>query len=109
MITITEAAADQIRKSAEQSDAAGMALRIAATVEEDGSIQYGMGFDQQGENDVLVSSQGIDVLIADNFKELLMGTTLDYVELNPGEFQFIFYNPNDPSHVAPGKDAGLPH
>jgi iron-sulfur cluster assembly protein len=33
--------------------------------------------------------------------ELLTGAMLDYVELNPGEWRFIFINPNDPSHKPP--------
>ena len=27
--------------------------------------------------------------------------TIDYVELEPGSWQFIFLNPNDPSYVPP--------
>jgi iron-sulfur cluster assembly protein len=104
MITVTKAAADQIRKSAEQTQATGMPLRIAAKVEEDGSIQYGMGFDEQRESDISCQSEGVDIVVADSYQELLVGLTVDYVELNPGEHQFIFVNPNDPSHVAPGRD-----
>jgi len=29
-----------------------------------------------------------------------MGATLDYGEIDPGESQFIFINPNDPTHSA---------
>ena len=34
-------------------------------------------------------------------KILLEGTTLDYVELEPGEHQFIFMNPNDANYTPP--------
>ncbi len=106
MITITPAAAAQIRKSAESTKSQNMFLRIAARRDEDGSIHYGMGFDERGENDMHVNSEGIDVLISDANKEFLMGAVLDFVEINPGENQFIFINPNDPAHSAsrPGDD-----
>ncbi len=101
MITITKAAADQIREAAKQSAASDMPLRLAASQEDDGSISYGMGFDAQGDHDVLVTSEGIDVVFSEGLTELLMGTTLDYAEINPGEHRFIFINPNDPSHKPP--------
>jgi len=102
MIIITQKAAAQIRKSAEQTNIQGMYLRLAARQDEDGSLLYGMGFDAKGENDTHVVIEGIDILISGSSKELLAGATLDFVEINPGEHQFIFANPNDPSHTAPG-------
>ena len=80
----------------------GMAMRIAARRNPDGSIHYGMGFDdQQLEGDLHVTSEGIDVTISEASRLLLEGTTLDYVELEPGEFQFIFMNPNDSNYTPP--------
>ena len=98
MITITPEAANQIRTAAEQGDASGMFLRLAAKLEADGAIEYGMGFDDMGENDQLVSSAGVDVLISSSCADLLKGATLDYVEIDPGEYRFIFSNPNDRKH-----------
>ena len=106
MISITKQAAAQIRKAAEQSDAVNMFLRIAARREEDGSIGYGMGFDKRSDKDAYLTSEGIDILISNASKELLMGAVLDYVEINPGEFRFIFKNPNDPAHITTPPDAG---
>ena len=59
-----------------------------------------MGFDEIGEGDTVVNSAGVDVLIAVSDKALLNGAVLDYVELEPGRFHFIFLNPNDP-HFGP--------
>jgi iron-sulfur cluster assembly protein len=101
MITLTKAAAEQVRKSAEESDVKDMALRVAARVDDDGSIHYGMGFDEAGENDVLAHSEGVDIVVAEGLKDLLLGLKIDYVELNPGEPNFIFSNPNDPNHKLP--------
>lgn len=69
-----------------------MALRIAARVDADGSIQYGMGFDDPHDDDMKLDLEGVAVVIADEYQELLIDTVLDYVELQPGEFNFIFIN-----------------
>jgi len=101
MITITPNAAKQIHQASEQADAEDMYLRLAAKREDGGDIEYGMGFDDMGGQDQIYTSEGIDVLISDSCKDLLNGATLDYVEINPGEFEFIFVNPNDSRHRAP--------
>lgn len=101
MITITSKAAAQIRKASEQADASDMYLRLAARRDDDGSFEYGMGFDDMGPNDQLYTSAGVDVLVADSCKDLLNGATLDFVEINPGQPEFIFINPNDPRHQSP--------
>lgn len=102
MITITPEAAAQIRKAAEATEADDMYLRLAARRDDDGSIEYGMGFDDMGNQDQIYTSAGVDVLISDSCKDLLSGATLDYVEIEAGQHQFIFINPNDPRHQALG-------
>lgn len=105
MINITPSAADQIRKAAEQGQSQGMCLRVAVRLGEEKQIEYGMGFDERKDDDIHFVSGGIDVVVTPGARELLTGATLDYVEINPGEFQFIFYNPNDPSHTKPRADS----
>ena len=51
MFTLTATAAEQIRQAARESDAEQLALRVAARREADGSIGYGMGFDDAADND----------------------------------------------------------
>jgi len=104
MFTVTKAAASRIRSSAHAGDAEELALRIAATRQPDGAIEYQMGFDEVGVEDVLLNTRGIDVVFARAQKELLNGTVLDYVELAPGEHRFIFMNPNDPHYRPPHED-----
>jgi iron-sulfur cluster assembly protein len=101
MITVTPAAAKQVRLSAQQSRAEGMPLRIAASRNADGSIHYGMGFDDSKEDDTRCQSEDIEIVVAAASTELLKGTTLDFVELEPGKPQFIFMNPNDPQYTPP--------
>lgn len=102
MITITPAAAEQIRISAREGNMEGLAMRIAARRDPHGSIHYGMGFDDNRlEGDVSINAEGIDVVIAETSQALVNGMTLDYVEIEPGSFQFIFLNPNDAGYVPP--------
>ncbi len=101
MITITPAAAAQIKLSADQGKAAGMALRIAASRNDDNSIHYGMGFDDSKEDDVTVTAEDIEIIVSASSAELLKDTTIDFVELEPEKYQFIFMNPNDPNYKPP--------
>ncbi len=103
MIKITPAAAAQIKLSADQGKTEGMSLRIAASRNDDNSIHYGMGFDDSKEDDITVSSEDVEVIISTSSAELLKDTTVDFVELEPDKFQFIFMNPNDPNYKAPAE------
>jgi len=99
IITVTPEAAAQIRKSAEVTNSQDMYLRIAVRRGDDGSFVYGMGFDELGADDSFIVSEGVKICIANAAKDFLMGAKLDYAEINPGESQFIFVNPNDPAHA----------
>jgi iron-sulfur cluster assembly protein len=101
MITISPSAAEQIKLSAEQTQSAGMALRIAATVQVDESLDYGMGFDEAREEDIHVNCEGVDIVIAPSSAEYLNGAHLDFVALEDGTSNFIFQNPNDPAYKPP--------
>ncbi|VAW53304.1 hypothetical protein MNBD_GAMMA06-869 [hydrothermal vent metagenome] len=103
MITITPAAAAQIKLSAVQGSTSGLSLRIAATLNDDSSIHYGMGFDDSKEDDISIPAGDIEVIISNSSAELLKNTTVDFVELEPDKFQFIFMNPNDPNYKAPAE------
>lgn len=101
MFKITPAAATEIRKSISQGGMSGLALRIAATTHSDGSIVYKMGFDEVAETDVHLTSEGIDIVIGSSDKALLSGAVMDFVEIEPGSYRFIFMNPNDPHYNPP--------
>ncbi|WP_455212244.1 HesB/IscA family protein [Kaarinaea lacus] len=104
MITISPRAAEQIRFSAKQSNAESMSLRIAAKVAVDESIEYGLGFDEEKDGDLKFTIEGINILIAPSSAEHLHGAHLDFVELEPGNANFIFQNPNDPNYKPPKED-----
>ncbi len=101
MITITKNAARQIKTSIQESDAEGMALRIAAKRLGDGQFDYAMGFDHSDHNDSHSRSNGVEIVVGPTSTELLHNATLDYVQMDDGEYRFIFLNPNDPTYVPP--------
>jgi iron-sulfur cluster assembly protein len=108
MFNLTPTAAEQILSAAaaqRDETQAPPCLRVAAKIE-DGEIVYGMGFDEERENDAVIEAGGVTLLIAPRSQELLVGATLDFVELRPGEFQFIFVNPNEPSACATRSGCG---
>ncbi len=101
MIKLTAAAAKQVKHSARESNLDGLPLRLACTRMEDGNFHYGMGFDDVKEGDITHTSEGVDVIVSVTANEFMNGTTVDYVELEEGNPQFIFMNPNDPNYVPP--------
>ncbi len=108
MITVTPSAAQQIRIAASQSDSDEMGLRIAARRAVDGTLDYAMGFDEARGDDLVLNSEGIALVVSPRERDLLDGMTLDYVELEAGDFRFIFINPNEPgaSSAAPTGGCG---
>ncbi len=103
MFKITDAAAQQILEAAKQSEAEGLALRVAAKALSDGHIEYGMGFDEPQEGDVRVEHGGVTVVIDPPSNDLLDDASMDYVEIEPGQHRFIFLNPLDPHYQPPKK------
>lgn len=102
MFNVTPTAAQEILAAAARSDAAGMALRIAARQTADGSIEFGMGFDEEREDDVPAHFDALKVLIGSPSKPLLDDTVLDFVEVEPGQFDFVFL----PAAAFEGASAG---
>jgi iron-sulfur cluster assembly protein len=101
MFKVTPAAAIQVHEAAKQSGTEGMALRLAASQKPDGSIDYVMGFDEANEDDICFKSEGVDLVMAPEYVPLLDQATMDFVELEEGDRQFVFLNPKDPNYVPP--------
>ena len=104
MFTVTIAAAEQIRKSMPENE--NPALRIAAKMMSDGNVEVGMGFDEQREFDFEVVTNGINVLIGSSSREILEGVTLDFQEVAPGNFNFVFIPPEDRQPAPPTGGGG---
>jgi iron-sulfur cluster assembly protein len=60
-------------------------------------MQYGMGFDDPKDEHMKLDQEGVAVVIGGESQELLFDTVLDFVELNPGESNFIFVPTSQPS------------
>lgn len=93
MISLTQAAVAEIRQAAAQNGADNMALRIAARINEEGMLEFGMGFDEERGNDAIIDSWGLTVLVNAQSAPLLQDVTLDFGEVSPGQMNFIFSKP----------------
>ena len=102
MLKVTPAAAAAILDSASRSGADGMALRLAAKVGADGAVQFGLGFDEEREQDRVIESHGARILVAPPSQPLLSGVTLDFGEMENGELGFAFLR----GEAGSGADAG---
>ena len=90
MFSMTPAAVTEIMAAAARSSAAGLALRVAARQTADGSIEFGMGFDEEREDDEKARFDELEVLIGAPSKPLLDGAVLDFAEAAPGRLDFVF-------------------
>jgi iron-sulfur cluster assembly protein len=107
LLTISPAALAQIKLAAGQHEEASLCLRLAARETPDESVDYGMGFDEEKEGDARIEFDSVTVVIAPSSQELLHGVHIDFVEIEPGKFHFIFLNPNDPHYKPPTEDDAL--
>lgn len=105
MFTLTDAAARQIQHAAEAGGATALALRIAARVDATGERHYGMGFDDPKDEDMKLDLYGVAVVIAEQYQDVLNDTVLDFVELEPGAFNFIFMDGRQ-AEAAPAPPTG---
>ena len=102
IIKITDAAAQQIRQSITTEEMKAMSLRLAVMRNADGSFHYAMGLDDQNyEDDLKLQSNNINIVVNSAMLSMLRNMTIDYVELEEGQYNFIFLNPNDPSYIPP--------
>lgn len=101
MFKLTTAAAEQVLTAAKEAGTEGLSLRLAATQQADGSIDYRMGFDAPTEEDIRFQSEGVDLVMTPEDVPLLDQTVMDFVELEPGQPHFIFMNPKDPNYQPP--------
>jgi len=101
MIKVTDAAAKQIAISVEQMGGDVLPLRVAITVNQDGSFHYNMGFDDNSrDGDTTFEEKNIQFVVDIATLPLVGGMTMDYVEID-GKHEIVFLNPNDPNYKPP--------
>jgi iron-sulfur cluster assembly protein len=106
MFILTPAAASRILESARQSDADGMPLRVAAKIEESGDMTFGLGFDDEREHDLTIECEGVTLLIAPPSLEFLTGMGLDFIEVEAGEWEFVFFQAATTTSCPPSSCGG---
>ena len=94
IITITEAAAFQIKEMMKQNEEEGSFLRVAIKGGGCSGLSYGMAFEHEvGEKDQQLEQHDIKVLIAGEDAPILNGTIIDYQQSLMGG-GFTIDNPN---------------
>ena len=101
MLKISESAANHIQEQIKQANADNLSLRIAAKTNQDGSFEYGMGFDEVKDDDLVSNQYGVELVFDKQSHELLEDATMDYVQLDDGQMGFVFLNPLDPNYIPP--------
>ena len=101
MLDLTDAAANQIKVAAQEGGTVGLLLRLEARMRDDGSINYLMGFDEASEEDIKFVVKGVEIVMVPESVPLLDNAVMDYVELEKGDFRFIFSNPKDANYSPP--------
>ena len=104
-LSFSPSALEQIKKSVKESENGSMGLRIAARMTADESVDYGIGFDEAKEDDIKFECDCITILISSDNEEMLHGAHVDFVEIEDGQFHFIFLNPNDPNYKPPTEES----
>jgi iron-sulfur cluster assembly protein len=102
MIKITDQAQLIFKKEIAKEENKGFKLRLAAMKKDNKDFQYALGFDDNiTKNDKILNIDEIEVIMSNVSFEICDGMTIDYVELEKNQFNFIFLNPKDPNYVEP--------
>ncbi len=102
MITLTQSAATQILKSFEPLPKDDKSiLRIAVQEKPNGDFHYIMGLDDPKDGDTRFISNNVNIAVSEEQNALMDKMEIDYIEISPNEFNFIFQNPNDPKYQKP--------
>lgn len=94
MITLTDAAAAQINEMKSDEGDRSLMLRIGVKGGGCSGLSYGMGFDnEQNDNDTHFKVNGIDVLVDQESEPIIKGLIIDYKQNMMGG-GFTIDNPN---------------
>ncbi|RTZ58654.1 MAG: iron-sulfur cluster assembly accessory protein [Gammaproteobacteria bacterium] len=93
VITLTEKAAEELKKLAQQHNIEEIVLRVQAIPGGCSGISYSMGFDEVRDGDIVVEQHGIKIVVDQNSVPFINGAEIDYVVTPFGE-GFKINNPN---------------
>lgn len=93
-IVFTDSAADKVREILVEEGNADMKLRVYVTGGGCSGFQYGFAFEEKaGEDDTVVTKNGVDMVVDPVSFQYLAGAEIDYQEGLEGS-RFIIKNPN---------------
>ncbi|MFQ5345594.1 MAG: iron-sulfur cluster insertion protein ErpA [Mariprofundus sp.] len=102
-VVLTESAAEKVQGLLEVEDNAALNLRVFVSGGGCSGFQYGFTFDDEiKENDTVVESHGVKLLVDQMSLDLLNGAEIDYQTSIQGE-SFVIRNPNAASTCGCGK------
>jgi len=102
-VVLTQAAADKVQGLLENEQNDALNLRVFVSGGGCSGFQYGFTFDDQiKENDTVVESCGVKLLVDQMSMDLLKGAEIDYQTSIQGE-SFVIRNPNASSTCGCGK------
>lgn len=94
MLTVTEAAGQQIKDMMDAEDDAGMFLRFGIKGGGCSGLSYSLGFDDEKKSDdTEVEVSGLKILVDSDSSPVVQGTTIDYKQNMMGG-GFTIENPN---------------
>ncbi|MBI4399058.1 MAG: iron-sulfur cluster assembly accessory protein [Candidatus Omnitrophica bacterium] len=102
MVTVTPAAAEEIKRLVEKQNEKDVALRMAVKGGGCSGFSYALAFDKIQLEDTTFESSGVKVVVDPKSLELLSGITLDFVDSLEGR-GFKFLNPNAKSSCGCGE------
>ena len=93
-VSLTERAADQVRKILqEQDDSGNLYLRVAVEGGGCSGLSYKLGLDHKTEDDEIIESQGLEIIVKSKHMMYLEGISIDYPDGLDAR-GFTFDNPN---------------
>lgn len=102
-ITITEAAADRVKRLIEQSDKPVLGLRVGVKPQGCSGMSYFVEYAEEANStEDVVEDRGVRIYIDPAAIMFLIGSEMDYVEdrFNSG---FVFKNPNEKARCGCGE------
>jgi iron-sulfur cluster assembly protein len=94
IVTLTEAAALQVKEMMKENEEEGALLRVAVKGGGCSGLSYGMGFEHEvGEDDLRDEQHGVQLLVDKQSLDILKGTIVDYKQSMMGG-GFTIDNPN---------------
>lgn len=103
MITLTDAAAERVRRLMERSDKPVLGLRVGVSTKGCSGLSYQVEYaEEQKKFEEVVEDKGVRIFIDPTAIMFLLGSEMDYVN---DKFQsgFVFRNPNEKGRCGCGE------